>query len=192
LNNASFQLAEPLYYKHALTFLTKVPAEAGDSFLAKYIQGLSPLRLLPSMMNYERMRTERARVRRAMEAAEAKKHASMGGIGGVEESKSGRLDICVDGPAGSSDGFELKLDYDIANVGSFIDDSSVLVKYLEGVIDMSCRSSAIYSYLISLYVKLDDEEPLLAFLSKHVPSASTLTAEIIKTFDKINHLLKIG
>jgi hypothetical protein len=168
LNDSPFELAEPLYYKHALLFLSRVPTAAGDSFLEKYAQGLSPLRLLPSMMNYERMRTERARVRRAVEATQAK-------TGGVEESKSS-IDVLVDAPVGSSDGFELKLDSDIGNAASFVDDSSILVKYLEGVIKQGCRNSAIYSYLISLYVKLEDEEPLLAFLSNHVPSASTLTA----------------
>jgi hypothetical protein len=149
-----------------------VPSSTGDIFLSEYEKGLSPLRLLPSIMNYERTRTERARVRRAVESAHGKTSSLSGG--GVEESKSG-LDVHV-GPVGSSDGFEMKLDSDIGAASSFVDDSSVLIKYLEGVIRQGCRSSAVYRYLISLFVKLQDEEPLLAFLSNHIQSASTLTA----------------
>jgi len=43
---------------------------------------------------------------------------------------------------------------------------------LEGVIKLGCQSSAIYSFLISLYVDMVDEEPLYKFLSEHVPSAA--------------------
>jgi hypothetical protein len=45
-------------------------------------------------------------------------------------------------------------------------------KYLEGAIKLGCRSSAIFSFLISLYVVMTDEEPLYKFLSAHVLSAS--------------------
>jgi vacuolar protein sorting-associated protein 18 len=163
LNDAPFQLAETLYYKHALVFLSRVPGIAGDAFLTKFAEGLSPLRLLPSMMNYERMRTERARL----------KNARGQFSGGTEECKS-PLEVHV-GMAGSSDGIELKLDSDLSSAQSFVDDSSVIVKYLEGVIKQGCKSSALYIYVISLYVKLDDEEPLLAFLSTHVPTSSAVT-----------------
>ena len=169
LNDAPFQLAEALYYKHALTFLSRVPSAAGDSFLAKFAEGLNPLRLLPSMMNYERMRTERARTRVAAETTSGKEPQG----GGTEETKT-PMDVRV-GPTASPDGIELKLDADINRIESFVDDSSVLVKYLEGVIKQGCRSSAVYSYLISLYVKLEDEEPLLAFLSTHALSSSSVT-----------------
>lgn len=172
LNDAPFELSEPLYYKHALFLLSRVPAAAGDSFLAKYEEGLSPLRLLPALMNYERMRTERSRVSKAIEVSNIKSGSSLY-TGGVEESKS--LDVHV-GPVGSSDGFELKLDSDLGRTSSFVDDSSALVKYLEGVIRKGCRNSAVYSYLISLFVKLEDEEPLLKFLTSHIPTASVLTA----------------
>ena len=57
--------------------------------------------------------------------------------------------------------------------GTFVDDPDVSRKYLEGVIQLGCRSSAIYSFLISLYVKMDDEEPLFKFLSTHVQAAAT-------------------
>lgn len=179
LNNAPFDLAEPLYYKHALTFLSRIPTEAGDSFLAKYSKGLSPLKLLPSMMNYERARSERARMRKAIEA-KAKKSF------GTEESKEA-LDIHVDGSAVFSGGFEVKIDAEVSHASSFIDDSNVLVKYFEGVIHQGCRSSAIFSYLISLYVKLDDEEPLLRFLTKYVPvEMSSVTKQAMLSQDSLS------
>lgn len=148
------------------------PGQACDSFLLKYPMGLSPLRLLPSMMNYERTRTERARLRRAVEATQGKGSA---GHGGVEESKAS-LDIQVAGPTASVEGIELKLDNQIDHAVSFVDDSSVLLRYCQGVIVQGCRENAIYSYLISLYAKLEDEEPLLAFLSSHIPAAASLVA----------------
>jgi len=55
---------------------------------------------------------------------------------------------------------------------SFVDDETACVKYLEGVIKLGCQSSAIFSYLISLYVQMKDEEPLLKFLRTHVPAAA--------------------
>lgn len=149
-----------------------MPSAAGDSFLAKYTEGLSPLRLLPSMMNYERKRTERARLKKAVDSSSAMKGSAYVG-GGAEESKSAHLDVHV-GSIGSADAIELKLENDMHRAVSFVDDSTVLVKYLEGVIKQGCKSSAVYSYLISLYIKLDDEEPLLAFLSTHVPASSTI------------------
>jgi hypothetical protein len=130
-------------------------------------------------MHYEQVRNERVRVKGAVESARAQ-----GSLSGMEEYKldtpdslSGmeetRLDISVDGPKASSDGFELRID-DMSKTASFVDDSSVSTKYLEGVINQGCRSSAIYSYLISLYTKLEDEEPLYAFLSEHVPAMASV------------------
>jgi len=168
LDDAPFELAEPLYYKHASILLARVPSLAGDSFLNRYAQGLSPLKLLPCIMNYEQMRAEKARVQKVVESAK-----SQGAFGGVEESKS--LDVSVDGPKSSADGFELRIHSDISNAASFVDDASVSTKYLEGVIKQGCRSSAVYSYLISLYAKLEDEEPLYNFLSTHVPTTSSMT-----------------
>jgi hypothetical protein len=161
LDDAPFELAEPLYYKHASILLARTPSAAGDSFLARYPQGLSPLRLLPSVMHYEQMRVERVRIKQAVAAARAH-----GSLGGMEESK---LDVSVDGPQNSSDGFELRIDLSVSKAASFVNDSSFSTKYLEGVIRLGCRSSAIYSYLISLYAKLEDEEPLYKFLSEQVP-----------------------
>lgn len=56
----------------------------------------------------------------------------------------------------------------------FIDDASASIIYFEGAITLGCRSTAIYNYLVSLYVKLDDEVPLYNFVSKHVSTISTV------------------
>jgi hypothetical protein len=59
--------------------------------------------------------------------------------------------------------------------GSFVDGLIISTKYFRGVIKLGCRSSAIYSFLILLYVKLADEEPLFKFLSAQVPAAATVS-----------------
>jgi Pep3/Vps18/deep orange family len=164
LQEAPFELAEPFYYKHASVLLSRAPTAAGESFLMRYPQGLSPLRLLPAIMQYEKERTERGR---------AKLLAASSRQGGVEETKMG-LEVSIDGPKSSSDGFELRLDTDLSRVSSFVDDSSVVTSYLEGVISLGCRSSAIFNYLISLYTKMEDEEPLYRFLAAHVPAVPSI------------------
>ena len=118
-------------------------------------------------MNYEKRRNENARVRRA--------HASPtspdADVGGTEESKTSIHYVAA--PFSSGDGFELK--FEGSSVGaSFVDDPSVCIKYLEGVIKQGCRHGAIFSYLMSLYTEMDDEEPLYEFLSMHVVGTSTL------------------
>jgi len=90
---------------------------------------------------------------------------------GLQGQDNAVVGVSVDGPKGSSDGFELQVSVD----RGFVDDSGVSTKYLEGVIKQGCRSSAIYSFLISLYAKLEDEEPLYNFLSVHVPATSAAT-----------------
>jgi hypothetical protein len=85
---------------------------------------------------------------------------------GVEESKS--TELRVDALKGSPDGFELQV-RERVQATSFVDDPDVSINYLEGIIKQGCRSSAVYSYLVSLYAKLEDEEPLFDFLSTHVP-----------------------
>jgi len=164
LNEAPFEVAESLYYKYASTLLARAPTLAGKSFLSRYTHGLSPTRLLPSFMHYERLRTERNRAKQAAQAAKGKNAYSRG----VEESKGlERVDSM-----GSRDmyggGFEVQI---MNRVGSFVDEP-VTTKYLEGVIKLGCQSSAIFSFLISLYVDMVDEEPLYKFLSEHVPSAA--------------------
>lgn len=66
---------------------------------------------------------------------------------------------------------ELLLSKDGANSGAdFVDDSNASVTYLEGVIRLGCRITAVYNYLIRLYAAMEDETPLHRFLSVHMPS----------------------
>jgi hypothetical protein len=170
LNEAPFELAESLYYKYASTLLARAPVLAGKSFLSRYTHGLSPTRLLPSFMFYERLRRDRKRAQQVAQAAKGKNpFATTSSKGGVEESKTVEsVDV-----AGSRDMFGGGVEVQIlSQTGSFVDDPSVSIKYFEGVIKLGCRSSSIYSFLISLYVEMADEEPLYKFLSTHVPSAS--------------------
>lgn len=161
MNEAPFELAESLYYKHASILLSLAPGASTESFLSKYSHGLSPLRLLPSIMHYEKVRAERARLKKAVDASNV--HES----GGVEESKSA-IDY-FEGPKESPDGFECKIESTmIHGAASFVDDASISIKYLEGVIQQGCRASAIFNYLVSLYAKIEDEEPLFDFLTTHV------------------------
>lgn len=162
LEDAPFELAEPLYYKHASVFLSKAPSAAVDSFLSKYEQGLSPSRLLPSVMNYEKSRLERARLRRA--------ESLDGSSTPVEESKE--FDLNVDGAQFSADGIELRVTQAPIRAPSFVDDANAATRYLESVIKRGCKVGAIHSYLVSLYSKMDDEEPLLSFLTNHLPASS--------------------
>lgn len=53
----------------------------------------------------------------------------------------------------------------------FVDDNTASVTYLEGVIRLGCRSTAVYNYLIRLYSAMEDEAPLHRFLSVHIPSS---------------------
>lgn len=124
------------------------------------------MRLLPSIMNYEKTRVERERTKKAMGAAH--RHDS---AGGADESKNA-ID-CLGGPNESPDGFELKIESG-TKVTSVVDDASFSMKYLEGVIKQGCRSGAVFRYLMSLYTEMVDEEPLYEFLSTHVPGTSSM------------------
>jgi len=168
LNDAPFELAESLYYKHAPVLLARAPVAAGESFLRRFAQGLSPMRLLPSIMHYEQNRLEKARLG-TVDSSSPRLAASS-----VSKSKLS-LGIKVDGAVNSPDGFELQVKSASSDRSSFVDESGVSTAYLEGVIEQGCRSSAVYSYLVSLYVKLDSEEPLLAFLTSHVPATTATT-----------------
>jgi len=174
LNDAPFELAEPLYYKYASTLLASAPTNAGKSFLSRYTHGLSPTRLLPAIMHYERLRVDRAKAKHAAQMAKGKYPFSATSPGGAEESKTIEpVDVGKDASNVYAGGVEVQNLHGVSSVGAFVDDPQVSRKYLEGVIKLGCRSSAIYSFLISLYVKLEDEEPLYKFLSTHVPAAAT-------------------
>jgi len=155
LGGSPFELAEPLYYRHASTLLSRAPGGAVDGFLTRYAEGLSPSRLLPSIMNYEQRRAAQARERRLSGTGEEKV--------GLDERKESH----------AVGGLELRLNRTmILTTASFVEDEKAAIRYLEGVINQGCRISAVFSYLISLYAKLTDEEPLLKFLTVHVPGTS--------------------
>ena len=52
----------------------------------------------------------------------------------------------------------------------FVDDDMAVVKYLEGVIQLGCRTTAIFNYLLSLYTCMEDEAPLFRFLCANLPT----------------------
>jgi len=175
LKDSPFETAEPFYYKYAPTLLARAPADACKAFLSGYAQGLSPTKLLPFIMNYERRREERRKSKRYRESNESKYD---------EPTEVERLQ--VEGSRSSADEVEVRIDLmTLTQAQSFVDDESAVVKYLEGVIKVGCRSSAIYTYLITLYAKMEDEEPLFRFLAVHVPAAST----VLEANKKILHTL---
>lgn len=164
LNDAPFELSEPLYYKYASALLSSAPVVAGKSFLSRYTHGLSPTRLLPAIMHYERLRADLLKSRHASQVSRG---TNPFGGADVEESKTME-------PQASrfNTGFGDQILHGMSRSGAFVDDPNVSRRYLEGVIKLGCRSSAIFSFLISLYVKMDDEEPLYTFLSTHISAAS--------------------
>lgn len=193
LNSAPFELAEPLYYRHASTLLTRAPALAGKSFLTRYSQGLVPTRLLPSIMHYEKLRTERTKkIEESRKIAE--ELTGMGGSGGVVESKDGDYGDHRRSDVGN---YQKLVDALSSDASAFVDDADVSIAYLEGVIQQGCRSSSIFSFLISLYAKLEDEEPLYRFLSVHVPTATTfadaaMSALMLVDRSRPQQMMRIG
>jgi hypothetical protein len=114
-------------------------------------------------MNYERRREERRKARRFQGVSESKYD---------EPTEIERLQ--VEGSRSSGDGVEVRIDrMTLTQAQSFVEDDSAVVKYLEGVIKVGCRSSAVYTYLVTLYSQMEDEEPLFRFLAVHVPAAAT-------------------
>lgn len=112
-------------------------------------------------MSYERKREERRKARRFRDGSEPKH----------EPQEIERLQ--VEGSRSSCDEVEVRIDRLTLTAGeAFIEDDSAVIKYLEGVIKVGCRSSAVYTYLITLYSKMEDEEPLFRFLAIHVPAAA--------------------
>ena len=167
LDDAPFELSESLYYKHAPILLARAPLAAGESFLNRYPHGLNPNRLLPSIMYYEKARALRSKGKSLDSMLSRNMH------GGTEESKS--MELRVDLAPGSREEFELQVKEGLPTSPSFVDEPSVSTDYLEGVIKQGCRSSAVFSYLVSLYAKLDDEDPLYVFLAAHVPQSEFVT-----------------
>jgi hypothetical protein len=87
--------------------------------------------------------------------------------------------VAIDKPLVSLDEVELQIN-DHEPHPSVFDDAAVSATYLDGVVKQGCRSSSVYSYLMSLLSAMDDEEPLYTFLSTHVPHASSTVDAIQK------------
>jgi hypothetical protein len=148
LSKFALEQAEPYYYKYALALLNRSPMDSAKSFLARYNEGLSPAKLLPAFMQYERNRVSyRATVSRS------------------DNSKSRDPIIDIGLFRSSKDPFSF-----------FVDDDSASMKFFEGVVTLGCKSRAIFDYLISLYTKMDDEMPLFRFLSIHIPQVTSLSS----------------
>lgn len=62
LNDSPIEKAEPYYYKHATTLLSRVPMSAAKSFAGRFTDGLSENKLLPAFMYYEEQRKSIVRV----------------------------------------------------------------------------------------------------------------------------------
>lgn len=180
LNDAAFEQAEHVYYKHASVLLARAPAAAGESFLLRYQDGLSPSRILPAIMKYESIRSARKKAQDEQAQLEA-------GDGTEETKVNSRYSI--GGPNESNDGFEIKFEAHL-NVASFVEDSTVAIKYLEGVISQGCRHGSVFRYLLSVYIGMEDEEPLYDFLSTHVSGSTSIidaTKRALLRGDNVEH-----
>ena len=167
LNDAPLEKAEHYYYKHALTLLSRAPLPASKSFLNRYSEGLSETMLLPSFMQYERKRTEHKRSGDTFGSSNRSSSIS---------DKLARRAFDIENSLTHDDGeMEIKINptspsgSDAAPSTFFVDEAAASVTYLEGVIKLGSKSRAVFNYLASLYANLQDEGPLVRFLSAHVP-----------------------
>jgi len=179
LNDSPIEKAEPFYYKHALTLLSRAPMPAAKSFLSRYSEGLSETKLLPAFMHYER---KRAQNKKALATAQANSSRNPqksnqttntnSSSQNMERLKVPNFEIGNSRTFGDS-GVEIHIDHtELALSGSFVDDENASVKYFEGVIALGSKSRAVFNYLTSLYAGMEDEGPLFRFLSTHVPSSN--------------------
>lgn len=157
LAEAPIEPAEPFYYKHAFTLLSRAPLASAKGFLGRFRDGLSATKLLPTFMRYEKKRSDLAK------NAKNDVNSVLKTIGDIKISES---------RVSSSGTVEVRIDDRTSQ--SFVDDEKASVTYLEGVIALGCKSTAVYNYLVSLYVEMDDEDPLYQFLSKHISSTATV------------------
>jgi hypothetical protein len=189
LNDSPVEKVDHLYYKHALTLLSRAPMAASKSFLNRYTEGLSEKLLLPSIMQYERKRIENKQF--AAATFNANQSLAQGGVANQSSSsttdKLAKRAFKIENSRTHGDGeMEIKINptTDISSSTNFVDDPGASIKYLEGVINLGSRSRAVYNYLTSLYANMSDEGPLLRFLTSHVPTASDTSSSIS------DHLLK--
>ena len=71
LNDSPIENAEPYYYKYTLTLLSRAPMSAAKSFGARYTEGLSNTKLLPTFIYYKQ-RCKHNQAFCAMDSGEAK------------------------------------------------------------------------------------------------------------------------
>ena len=160
--------------------------QSARSFLVRYPHGLSPTQLLPAFMYYERRRYEMRQLAAKMELEHGPlavdtqndpimRHSSEIKMQKINSSPLAHTNLQIQGSTSiDASGVEISIDKgpyrkSLSRTG-FIDDEKAVVKYLEGVIKLGCRSTAIYNYLTSLYASMDDEGPLFRFLSANVPN----------------------
>lgn len=125
--------------------------ESAKAFLGRFRDGLRAAKLLPTFMRYEKKRLDASKY--------VKKELSTENQIKIAESKI------------SSGVVEVKLD---DSDKEFVNDRFASITYLEGVIALGCKSTAVFNYLVSLYIELEDEAPLYQFLSKHISNAASV------------------
>jgi len=157
LADASIEQAEPFYYKHAFTLLSRAPMASAKGFLGRSRDGLRATKLLPIFMRYEKKRSDIAK--------QARKESGMSStdVGEIQIAESRIVNDVVEMRIGEKPKSQ-----------AFVDDEKASITYLVGAISLGCKSTAVYNYLVSLYVDLEDETPLYQFLSKHISSAATV------------------
>lgn len=158
LADAPIERAEPFYYKHAFTLLSRAPMASAKAFLGRFRDGLSATKLLPTFMRYEK--------KRSIAAKNAKKDA------GSVASSIGDIKIAESRISGGT--VEMQIGDTTSQSRSFVDAEKASITYLEGAISLGCKSTAVYNYLVSLYVQMEDESPLYQFLSSHISSVATV------------------
>ena len=149
-----FEKAEPYYYRHALKVIERAPLEASTNFLSRFNDGLQPTKVLSAFMDYERKREIKVEKKR-----QARHRAFEKGPLSFGESKESEM---------IRNSFDDSDDETGVDVSYFEDNSEATVKYLDGVIQLGCKSTAVFSYLISILVSKEDEEQLFRFISKQL------------------------
>mmetsp|Transcript_9411 Transcript_9411/g.13793 ORF Transcript_9411/g.13793 Transcript_9411/m.13793 type:complete len:1459 (-) Transcript_9411:270-4646(-) len=191
LNESPIEKAEPFYYKHAFTLLSRAPMQTCKSFLSRYSHGLSPTKLLPSLMQYERKRCEY--LLSGSKHNNLHRNQQKQGTSHTSNLSSPRKNNNVDVHMNktrtvTNDEVEVQIDAAATTTPTkpnkslthFINDENAAVKYLEGIINAGCQHVAIYNYLISLYSSMEDEAPLFRFLTAQVkPNSSPSTSQNI-------------
>jgi len=135
--------------------------ETSNSFLARYKDGLQPTKLLPAFMSYER--------KRKMFKEKDYMFGDDSVIGGEMKVDMSLTTRNAFDPIGESKFTRKSASKD----SDYVEDSELAtLKYLEGVINLGCKSTAIYNYFVSILVNQVDEEPLFRFLSNYLHTVS--------------------